>query len=195
MASLVVVSGPLEGKRIELEEALVIGREHADLELDDPEVSRRHVRVRVVDEGVEVEDLGSSNGTRVDGRRITSATVVEDGAAIKVGQTSLRVELRSSATRLSSADPRATAASPAPSETPLAPPPGATEAGRVPPRRAAAPAPAQASAPAPEFGAFQPAASRRRRGVATRLWLPAALTYAAIAGTAAALIVYFAERS
>ena len=42
------------------------------------------------------------------------------------------------------------------------------------------------------FGRYQASSSQRRRKAASRLWLPQALTYVAVAGTAAGLIVYFA---
>src|SRR3712207_4581986 len=101
MATLVIISGPLEGERIEVGEELTIGREQADLALEDAEISRRHARVRAVPGGLEIEDLGSRNGTRVDGRRIDAPTQLGDGATVKLGQTTLRVEVPSEATRIS----------------------------------------------------------------------------------------------
>ena len=70
MATLVITSAQNEGRRIEVSRELVIGRENVDVEIDDAELSRRHVAVRPKDGGLEVEDLGSRNGTRVDGTRI-----------------------------------------------------------------------------------------------------------------------------
>ena len=52
------------------------GRENVDVEIEDAELSRRHFAVRPVEGGLEVEDLGSRNGTRVDGTRIDSPTRV-----------------------------------------------------------------------------------------------------------------------
>ena len=49
---------------------LIIGRQDSDLLLDDPQVSRRHAVVRAVDGELEVEDLGSANGTFVNGARV-----------------------------------------------------------------------------------------------------------------------------
>ena len=76
---------------------VVIGRgSEADLRVSDPGVSRRHVEIRVrPDEDgvvVTVVDLGSTNGTRVNGKRIQHATV-DDGAQIEIGST--RMILRS----------------------------------------------------------------------------------------------------
>jgi predicted component of type VI protein secretion system len=211
MPAIVVVSGPLEGRRIEVEGDLTIGREGADLDLDDPEVSRRHALLRVVGEGLELEDLGSRNGTRVNGMRIDSAVPLENDAVIRVGQTRMRVEVRSSATVLEGSTPQVTL------ETPVADD-GRTVVGSVPPPAAAAPprpaaapppppartpspapagraaAPATADGPASPFGTLRPAPSTRRSGVASRLLVPMLLTYLAIAATAAALIIYFLQR-
>ena len=43
------------------------------------------------------------------------------------------------------------------------------------------------------FGRYQASSSQRRRKAATRLWVPQVLTYASVIGTAAALIIYFAD--
>src|SRR6188768_1099807 len=69
---LAVIAGPHAGMRIELgAKAIVLGRTApADVVLDDQQVSRNHCRVAVVMDEVFVNDLGSSNGTFVDGERI-----------------------------------------------------------------------------------------------------------------------------
>jgi hypothetical protein len=72
----------------------VIGRgTDADLRLDDPGVSRRHCAVDLRDGFPTVRDLGSTNGTFVDGRRITEATEVDDGAQLSVGGVTLSLRL------------------------------------------------------------------------------------------------------
>src|SRR5262245_30716698 len=70
---------------------LVVGRgTNADLRIDDPGVSRRHVQFRVQADAsgtmVSVVDLGSTNGTMVNGQRVQQA-VVGDGAVIVIGGT------------------------------------------------------------------------------------------------------------
>ena len=90
---LSVDSGPGAGLSVELEADLVVGREGADLTIEDAELSRRHVVIRPVDGGVEIEDLGSTNGTFVDGRRIKGPARVTASSKISVGQSSLSVEL------------------------------------------------------------------------------------------------------
>lgn len=70
---------------------LVIGRENADLMVDDAEVSRRHVVVRLEGGQLEIEDLGSANGTFVNGSRIEGPVKVGGGAKIRIGQTEFEV--------------------------------------------------------------------------------------------------------
>lgn len=88
---LVVRNGPLANQRLEIAGEVVLGRE-GDLELGDDEVSRRHARLRTVGGEVEVEDLGSLNGTFVNGRRIASATRLHAGDLVVLGDTTLAVE-------------------------------------------------------------------------------------------------------
>ncbi len=57
-----------------------------DIVLDDPGVSRRHAEVHVVDGRARVIDLGSTNGTFVDGERVHAGTLT-DGSTITVGRT------------------------------------------------------------------------------------------------------------
>ncbi len=72
---------------------LVIGRDRAaQLVLTDPEVSRRHARLETHDATVFVRDLGSSNGTFLNGRRLTGALELREGDTVDVGTTRLIVE-------------------------------------------------------------------------------------------------------
>ncbi len=87
MASLKVNNGPSAGREIEVEGDVIIGRETSDLTIEDPEISRRHAVVRLVTGAIEVEDLGSSNGTFVDGSRIDGPTRVAGGGQIRCGTT------------------------------------------------------------------------------------------------------------
>jgi hypothetical protein len=63
----------------------------ADVFLRDPEVSRRHARFEAFNGVVYVEDLKSSNGTFLNGRRVTEAIEIRDGDEIDVGTTRLLV--------------------------------------------------------------------------------------------------------
>ena len=78
------------GRRIALTlPVLVVGRSpEAGLRLDDDRVSRRHVEFRTDGEGVTITDLGSTNGTRVNGTPVTTARL-GDGDRIGVGSTEL----------------------------------------------------------------------------------------------------------
>ncbi len=76
---------------------LIVGRGgNAGLRIDDPGVSRRHVEFRVRDgnEGLQlsVVDLGSTNGTTVDGRRIQHA-FLHDGSVVQIGSTKIVVRV------------------------------------------------------------------------------------------------------
>lgn len=67
------------------------GRE-LDLVLHDPEASRRHARFESRDGVVYVNDLKSSNGTFLNGRRIDDSIEVREGDSIDVGTTRLLVK-------------------------------------------------------------------------------------------------------
>jgi len=94
---LTVVAGERAGLRVELgARPVVIGRvPPADLVIDDSQISRKHCRVSLVMEEVYVADLGSSNGTMVDGKRITQAVMLPAGSRLQVGGHLLEHEFRS----------------------------------------------------------------------------------------------------
>jgi predicted component of type VI protein secretion system len=93
--TLTVISGPAAGSEVEVERELIIGRRDADLAIPDEELSRRHAAVRPVETGVVVEDLGSLNGTFVDGARIDAPVTLTADATLRVGisEMSLRLAL------------------------------------------------------------------------------------------------------
>jgi hypothetical protein len=74
-------------------QALTIGRlPECTVVLNDPNVSRRHAEVRRGLHGTTVVDLGSTNGTKVNGQRITAEHTLAAGDIITVGNTHLRFE-------------------------------------------------------------------------------------------------------
>lgn len=93
IAKLIVASGKSAGRSIAIKRnKLLIGRaEQCDVRPLSEEVSRRHCAITVGPSEVWVEDLGSRNGTLVNGNRITERTKIVDGDIIKVG--SLEVKL------------------------------------------------------------------------------------------------------
>jgi pSer/pThr/pTyr-binding forkhead associated (FHA) protein len=92
----VVVSGPglREGATIDVAAPLVVGRDPTSgIRLDGDEfASGQHARIDPGADGVSVEDLGSTNGTFVNGERITKRRALEPGDVLRVGETELRLE-------------------------------------------------------------------------------------------------------
>ncbi len=60
--------------------------------VDDPSVSRRHVRLTRTSEGVFLEDLGSGNGTRLDGAKVSQSVRLRDGGLVELGSVSFAFE-------------------------------------------------------------------------------------------------------
>jgi pSer/pThr/pTyr-binding forkhead associated (FHA) protein len=93
--ALEVESGPAAGTRLEVgDEPLEIGREaNEEGRLgDDPQLSRRHARISAFKGGrLLVEDLGSTNGTSVNGEEIAAPTVLGPGDTLALGDSELRV--------------------------------------------------------------------------------------------------------
>lgn len=87
-AYLEVSAGPQEGKVFSLEPyPMIIGRrENCDIIITDSSVSRRHARVEYYQGSFKLSDLGSTNGTFVNGVRIDKK-VIEPGDAVKFGST------------------------------------------------------------------------------------------------------------
>lgn len=84
-------SGELVGREFKLiEEETVIGRgEETQIQILDPRASRRHALIRLSITRYEIEDLGSTGGTFVNGEVVQSA-VLMDGDTITIGETSFR---------------------------------------------------------------------------------------------------------
>jgi serine phosphatase RsbU (regulator of sigma subunit) len=103
--SLLIVDGRDAGRLIRLAERPVIaGRDpNLDIVLTDGGVSRLHCSVSVVNGEATVEDLGSTNGTFVDGRRIVRRAPLPVGSLLQIGEHLLRCE-RSSRRDLDRAD-------------------------------------------------------------------------------------------
>src|SRR4051812_14695126 len=122
--TLKITGGNAAGQTITLEQELVIGRSTPGLGSlgGDSEISRVHARVFHDPSGrLMIEDLGSTNGTFVNGNRVSGQQPLNSGDQARVGQTSLTVEG-------GAADPGATSvgqaipAAPAPAPAAAAPP-------------------------------------------------------------------------
>lgn len=91
--ALLILSGRQEGTLLPLQHGrvLTIGRmEGLDLVLPEDLVSRRHAQITVSDDGVHLRDLGSTNGTFVNGKRVREVRLAE-GDRVLLGATILSV--------------------------------------------------------------------------------------------------------
>ncbi len=100
MASLFVIQGADQGKRFELADAAVgLGRDGSNaIRLHDHEVSRRHAEVRREGEVFRVVDVGSANGTYLNGEAVEGAAL-RSGDQVRVGQTVMLFDAASPASR------------------------------------------------------------------------------------------------
>ena len=193
MARLRVVSGPAAGQTVDIEGEIVIGREDTDLAIDDGEMSRRHAVVRRHANRLQVEDLGSTNGTFVDGTRIAEPTLLGGGAEIKVGTSVLVVEGVLPVSEPGDvAQPRnVTRISPAITDTSAAP-----AAANAAAPAGAPPAAPPLAAPVQAVGEFRPPErSRKQPGLASRSWVPVALSFGTVIIVAIALVIYFSQHT
>lgn len=89
---LEIIAGPDAGKKRRLKSVrMVIGRmPGVELQLTDQSVSRRHVELVHSDEGTLLRDLGSGNGTKLNGKKIAADTMLSHGDEIQIGKTKLR---------------------------------------------------------------------------------------------------------
>ncbi|MEW6336112.1 MAG: sigma 54-interacting transcriptional regulator [Acidobacteriota bacterium] len=93
MLRLVWTAGGRERHAVLREGDLVVGAHlDSDVRIPDPTVSRRHARLRVAGGQVVVEDLGSRNGTRVDGVALSGRTSLRPGQALRFGSVEARIE-------------------------------------------------------------------------------------------------------
>lgn len=81
-------------------DVLEIGRECDGLLLDDPQISRRHLQLRAERGRVIVEDLGSTNGSAVDGHSLDGAHVLVRGEVVEFGDCTVELALDARATQI-----------------------------------------------------------------------------------------------
>lgn len=138
---LVVRSGPSAGETYDLEKSeIFIGRDtNNDVVINDSEVSRRHARLYMQGGNYVIEDLGSTNGTSVNGQRIVGPYVLRPGELIMLGEhITLLFESTQPAQDATVASSRQPATERAPSPPPQQPrpysppPPAPSYSGQVP---------------------------------------------------------------
>ncbi|HSJ29330.1 MAG TPA: FHA domain-containing protein [Acidimicrobiia bacterium] len=89
---VVVRSDTNAGLQFIVEDSVVLGRsDEADIVISDPYASDFHLRMTSKDGRIVLNDLGSTNGTYVNGRRITVPTDLGRGDAVQVGKTVMEV--------------------------------------------------------------------------------------------------------
>ena len=195
MARLRVVSGPAAGQTVDIDEEVVIGREDTDLAIDDEELSSRHAVVRRHANRLQVEDLGSTNGTFVDGNRIAEPTLLGGGAEIKIGTTVLVVEgvlpVGSSESGRELGDARnVTRVSQS-----VGSPQAAAEESAPPSSTPVTAQPATQAQPTQPVTPFHPPTQPRQKGLASRSWVPVALSFGSVIIVAIALVIYFSQHT
>ncbi len=121
-ASLILERGPRPNQRFLLtEEQSTLGRSAGnEVVIVDPEVSRRHARITRRAADFALEDLGSTNGTFLNGHRVTHLTILNDGDVIDLGDS---ISLRFATT--TTAVPPAPVQPEMPAEQPIYYPPSA----------------------------------------------------------------------
>lgn len=86
-----VVEGPDAGEKRVVDRVLEVGRETGGLSLHDHTASRRHARFFIDESGFRVEDLGSTNGTLLNGEEVHGPTALGPGDVVLVGVSVLEV--------------------------------------------------------------------------------------------------------
>ena len=86
---LSITSGPSQGKK----PRVVLGREGADIAVEDPKISRYHCLLEVRDTYVNLKDMDSTNGTFFDEERVRAAMLL-DGAEFRIGGSMIRLNFQ-----------------------------------------------------------------------------------------------------
>jgi pSer/pThr/pTyr-binding forkhead associated (FHA) protein/ketosteroid isomerase-like protein len=112
---IIIKKGPNPGRVIDLTQAeITIGREStASLQIDDRALSRAHARLTRIGSDYAIQDLGSTNGTSVNGRTVSGSYTLRNGDLINLGQ-DVDIEFRKTTT---SSDVNATFVMPAPKKS------------------------------------------------------------------------------
>jgi hypothetical protein len=96
---VIAQTGPLNGQRFAISDDVIMGRDPGcEIVVADRQISRQHAVLRLTDEGVFLEDLGSKNGTHCNGERIHAPVLLQDGDIIQVALAQQFVFLSSDST-------------------------------------------------------------------------------------------------
>ena len=93
--TVTVIQGPRElmGVKVSVTGPVVIGRSPgADIVIGDDFVSGKHARISPAGDGAVLEDLGSTNGTVLNGQRISAPANLRTGDAIDIGSVRMKVD-------------------------------------------------------------------------------------------------------
>ncbi len=83
--TLIAQTGPLNGQRWLLKNDVIVGRdESCNVVIQNRQVSRYHARFVNLPQGVQLEDLGSKNGTHINGREVVEPVMLQDGDVIQI---------------------------------------------------------------------------------------------------------------
>jgi putative serine protease PepD len=199
-----ITSGTDAGKTVEVEgNEFTIGRDAScDLTLNDGKASRRHAALRVLPDGrATLYDLGSSNGTYVDGKRVQSM-LLTGNEQVQIGDTVLSAVTSPAAQPLGGAEgvtsvgqvvpAGGVGVTPPPQPVPTAPPPPQQPQQQTPPtQQQPAAGPPQTGQP---FGGFQPPTATpvqrpsRTQSAIQRIMLQRAVNRATIVGVVAIVV-------
>jgi hypothetical protein len=97
--ALIAQTGPLNGQRWILKSDIIVGRDDScNVVIQNRQVSRYHARFIPLAQGVQLEDLGSKNGTHINGREVFEPVLLQDGDVIQIAFAQQFVYLSSDST-------------------------------------------------------------------------------------------------
>jgi pSer/pThr/pTyr-binding forkhead associated (FHA) protein len=85
------ISGIMSGKNFPINKTMIVGRENCDILIDDAMISSHHSKLELVDHILSIKDLGSTNGTFVNGKQITE-TMLKAGDEVKFDKMTFTVK-------------------------------------------------------------------------------------------------------
>jgi len=159
--TLVMRQGPKPGQTFELmKDAYTIGREAGnDITIEDSQISRHHARLLRQDNSYVIEDLGSTNGTFVNGRRVSSPVALSNGDMLGFADTivlAVQVIGAASEATMISRGPSATGVGPSTAPAFAPPPPPPARPAPAPQQPVYAPPPQPVYAPPPPQPVYAP---------------------------------------